>query len=391
MAEEANGKKSSGAAAIAYCGPIAQAGRPARGGYESANRRVIDDLRQRGIAVLELPYPVAEGGPVSKALAYALGFLRIGAALIRNRRRFDILHLTPLYRQFLYGEALLFSLASALGKPVLLDIRAGRFVKLYRERSAVYRRTMDALLRRAAMVAVEGEDYVAFAAERRARPILYLPNYVHAKPAGPAEPHADAGREPVRLVYLGRVVPEKGIEVAIGALRILQAEGLDAELGIIGKGDDAYVRRLATNTADLKVTWHGPADADAVRTLLAGGHFFLFPTRHPGEGHSNALTEAMAEGLVPVCSDQGFNRSVAGDSGRVLPPSATAEDYARAISEIWRGGDWHRLSGRARARVQERFTDAAVLPALIAAYQAASPDRHSFARPPRPQAASAEP
>ena len=46
---------------IAYCGPIAQPSQPARGGYESANRRLIDDLRLRRVDVIEFAYPVALG------------------------------------------------------------------------------------------------------------------------------------------------------------------------------------------------------------------------------------------------------------------------------------------------------------------------------------------
>ena len=44
---------------IAYCGPIAQPSQPARGGYESANRRLLDDLRLRRVDVIEFAYPVA--------------------------------------------------------------------------------------------------------------------------------------------------------------------------------------------------------------------------------------------------------------------------------------------------------------------------------------------
>jgi glycosyltransferase involved in cell wall biosynthesis len=366
-----NGKTRSRAARVAYCGPIAQPGRPARGGYEAANRRLIDDLRLRGVEVLELPYPAPEGGTVSKSLAYALGFAQIAGALIRNWRRFAIFHFTPLYRQFLYGEAVLFLIASALGKPVVLDLRAGRFIQIYHERSVVYRWLMKTLLRHANLLAAEGEDYVAFASEWRTKPILYLPNYVRAETAKPAAARALAGG-PVRLLYLGRVVPEKGVEIAIGALRSLRAMGLDAELEILGKSEDAYVARLKHEARGLPVVWHGPVSADAVRSLLAGAHFFIFPTRHTGEGHSNALTEAMAEGLVPVCSDNGFNRSVVGNAGRVLPLAADASDYARAIKEIGTGDEWRQLSQQARGRVFQLYTADAVVPTLIECYRAAA-------------------
>ncbi len=104
--------------------------------------------------------------------------------------------------------------------------------------------------------------------------------------------------------------------------------------------------------------------------MLASAHYFIFPTRHDGEGHSNALTEAMAEGLVPICSDNGFNRSVVGDAGRVLPVDATASDYAQAIADIGTGAAWNELSRAASRRIAERFTGMVVLPVLIESYRA---------------------
>ena len=75
-----------------------------------------------------MPYAAPAGGKLAKILSYTLGFATTAIELVRKRRHFDLLHLTPLYRQFLYAEALLCAIAWALGKRVVLDIRAGSFV-----------------------------------------------------------------------------------------------------------------------------------------------------------------------------------------------------------------------------------------------------------------------
>ncbi len=356
---------------IAYCGPIARPGAPARGGYEAANRRLIDDLRLRGVDVLKLPYPLASGAKPVKAFAYALRFAGIAVALVQNRRRFDVLHLTPLYRHFLYAEALLCLIAWGLGKRVLFDIRAGSFVRHYQDRGFFYRLLADALMRRADVLALEGSEYLPFVQARRARPIVYLPNYVKIRSPQRQTGGAERGNSPIRIVFLSRVVPEKGVETAIGALQALQAMDLPASLEIIGTGDKFYLSALAARTHNLPVAWSGPLAPEAMRARLETAHFFIFPTRHRGEGHSNALTEAMAEGVVPVCSDAGFNKSVVGDAGAVLPFAASGEDYARAMAEIGTGSGWQGLSQRARQRVAERFTGDVVLPDLIETYRSA--------------------
>jgi len=53
--------------------------------------------------------------------------------------------------------------------------------------------------------------------------------------------------------------------------------------------------------------------------LIANHFFFVSDDLTIGEGHSNALTEAMDAGLVPICSDHGFNRDVIGNCGFLLP------------------------------------------------------------------------
>lgn len=356
-----------GAVRIAYCGPIAQPGRPARGGYESANRRLIDDLRLRGAEVLEFAYPLALGSKFAKGTAYARRFAGIALELAQQRRRFDMLHLTPLYREFIYPEALLCLVAWSLGKRVTLDIRAGSFVRHYENRGAAYRKLVDVLMARADILAVEGREMMPFAQARHEGPILYLPNYVNPR-ADQTRLSADLSSDSVRIAFLGRVVPEKGIETAIGTIEALRARGLPAQLEVIGDGNPDYVNALKCRTVNLPVTWHGLLAPDAIRAALAAAHFFIFPTRHFGEGHSNALTEAMAEGVVPICSDHGFNRSVVGETGEVLSRDAGAADYADAIAAIWSNGGWPELSAAAHKRVARHFTGEVVVADLIGCY-----------------------
>jgi glycosyltransferase involved in cell wall biosynthesis len=353
-----------GAPRIAYCGPIAQPGRPARGGYESANRRLIDDLRRRGADVLEFAYPLALGSKFAKGMSYARRFAAIAVELVQQRRRFDVLHLTPLYRQFIYAEALLCVVAWSLGKRVMLDIRAGSFIEHYQNRGAAYRKLADALIARTDMLAVEGREMMPFAEARHEGPILYLPNYVSLR----EDQARERGGDIARLVFLGRVVPEKGIETAIAAIEALQDREFLAQLEIIGAGEPDYVNALKRRTVNLPVRWRGSLGPEAIRTALASAHFFIFPTTHFGEGHSNALTEAMAEGVVPVCSAHGFNRSVVAEAGSVLSREAGADNYADVIATIWSNGGWPELSVAAHKRVARHFTSDVVVTGLIARY-----------------------
>ncbi len=355
---------------IAFAGPIAEKGKPAIGGYEAANRRTIDLLRQCRQDVLELPYPVAQGSVIRKSAIYARGFAGIAGALLRRRHDWDILHITPHLRQFLPAEALLVRMARRLGKRVLLDLRAGTLISGYNERGPHYRGAFQRFLASADLLAVEGQCYSPFVRQWSDKPVFYFPNYVVQRDAmrhRPREAPGEAGC--IRLTTLGRIVPAKGVELALDLTEHLQSAGSPVHLEIIGSGEAAYVERLKLASRSLPVQFAGGLPPAEVAERLASRHFFIFPTAHPGEGHSNALTEAMAAGLVPICSDHGFNRDIVGLSGVILPKTASAADYARAVSKI--GCDdraWSKASKEALERVQSHYTDRIVIPQLIDAY-----------------------
>jgi glycosyltransferase involved in cell wall biosynthesis len=355
---------------IAFAGPIAEAGKPAIGGYEAANRRTIDLLRQCGRDVLEFPYPVAHGPVIRKSGIYARGFAGIIGGMIRRRHDWDVLHITPHLRQFLAAEAMLARMARKLGKRVLLDLRAGTLISGYNERGARYRGAFQRFLASADLLAVEGLCYAPFVGQWSDKPAFYFPNYVVQPGAARRRPRETPGEAGcIRLTTLGRIVPAKGVERALDLTEHLLSTGTPAHLEIIGSGEPAYVDKLKLRGRSLPVEFAGGLPPAAVEERLAGRHFFIFPTSHPGEGHSNALTEAMAAGLAPICSDHGFNRDVVGNCGIVLPKTAGVGDYAAAVRHI--GCDdraWSNASKAAVERVHTHYTDRIVIPQLIDAY-----------------------
>jgi glycosyltransferase involved in cell wall biosynthesis len=350
---------------IAYCGPIARPGEPARGGYESANRRLIDDLRAHGLSVAEYPYAPERATPAGKAVAYASNFAGTAARVLAEAGRFDILHITPLRRHFILPEAVICMNANARGRKLVVDIRAGCFIDEM-EGGAMGARVQARLLRHADLVTVEGLEYVDFARRFTDAPVHYLPNYVSRGPEGLAE---HILTNPIRLVFLARIVPEKGIETAIEAVRVLKEGGLGVRLEVLGRASPDYAKRLDALAAGLPVAFKGAVNAEQVRETIRGAHFFIFPTRHDGEGHSNALTEAMAEGLVPLCADNGFNRSVVADCGRIFDREADGAIYATAVQEIAASGEWPELSRRTAERIARNYTAEAVVPGLIERYR----------------------
>jgi glycosyltransferase involved in cell wall biosynthesis len=327
---------------------------------------LIDDLERAGLDVIELAYAPERKPLWRKALAYATGFAGLVLRIAFGAQRLDVFHITPLRRHFILLELLLCRLATWRGAKLVVDLRAGAIAEDTTSRSRTRRAALKSMLGMSDLICVEGEVYLELFASY-GKDMLYLPNYVDGDIVA-EDALAPAGQ--INLVFLGRIVPEKGIETVIDCVRTLQSRGRNPQIKVIGRGDDAYVARLKASSNDLPVLWLGAVPHAEVSAQLRDGHFFVFPTYHRGEGHSNALTEAMSQGLVPLVTDNGFNRQVIADAGLVFDLDATGTDYAEAIEEIVDENKWQRYSAAARQRVVDQFTGQNLVPVLVERYRA---------------------
>jgi glycosyltransferase involved in cell wall biosynthesis len=355
---------------IAFVGPIAESGKPACGGFEAANRRTIDLLQKQSVQVIEYPYPIVEGSTLRKSIAYSLRFVSIAANLIRHKKAWDILHITPLLRQFITAEALVCQVAIKLRRPLFFDIRAGNLIGGYNARGKRYQQALARLIGSAVLLAIEGRKYADFVRPWYNKEIFYFPNYAVWQPKYEENNRLSPEKSgEIRLVTLGRVVANKGIQTAIEIVAILQNAGFSAKLEIIGAGESTYIKQLKTRYAALPVHFTGPLSPENVQKKLSACHFFIFATTHVGEGHSNALTEAMAHGVVPLCSDNGFNQDVVGEAGVILPQTANAQSYVDVMQKIFmKDAAWQAASQQAHERIRANFSDLIIIPKLIEKY-----------------------
>ena len=355
-------------AAIYFCGPIADAGKPAKGGYQARNLRTIEALRSRGFEVHVLPYAQPTASRVRKLVAYATGFSVLAWKMTGCKKK-SIVHITGLRRVFLYPEIVLAYLAKKRKCRVIYDIRDGLGLDaVWLERSAIYRYFFPRLLNSVDLVMVQGDGQVPFVESFTGSTPVLIPNQIDLS-AIPTRTYSSPSPTPV-IAYAGALKPEKGLSTMLDAVEILARQGFEVDVRIAGTGDEKFVESLRSRYSHLATTWLGPQTAESVLDLFANSHFFLFPTWWPGEGQSNALTEAMACGCVPIVSDHGFNAPTVGNCGAVLDLNQGPVDYAAAVKRIWESGQWMTLSEQSARRVREHYSSVAVIDHLTEQYAA---------------------
>lgn len=115
----------------------------------------------------------------------------------------------------------------------------------------------------------------------------------------PAE-HRPAG--PLRLIYVGRLIEEKGVQNTLAALA--QLTDVDYRFTVAGDGD--YRESLQALAKELgiadRVEFLGTR-SDVPELLASADIFIHLPDC--AEGFGIALVEAMASGLICICNDRG--------------------------------------------------------------------------------------
>lgn len=175
----------------------------------------------------------------------------------------------------------------------------------------------------------------------------------------PCQPYPQAG--PVRFLFVGRVMREKGVdELFTAAKRMKQAYGDAVEFHIVGSFEEAYQPTVDALTQAGVVQYHG-YQAD-VKPFYAMADCVVLPSYH--EGMSNVLLEAAASGRPLITSDiPGCREAVEdGVSGCLCPVrnAAALYDAMRRFVELPRA-QRAAMGLRGRARMEQTFSKTAVV------------------------------
>lgn len=176
----------------------------------------------------------------------------------------------------------------------------------------------------------------------------------------------------LKLVYVGRLEPAKGIHLVMRAVRALPQAALELHIyGVTQSGSHARYRRDLQDEAarDARITLHEPVAPDAVVPTLAHYHALVAPSQQLETGPLVVL-EAFAAGLPVVGSRLGGIAELVQDgvSGLLVEPSSVSA-WSQAVQRLLSEPD---LLPRLRARIPPPRTMDDVADDMVAVYQKAA-------------------
>jgi glycosyltransferase involved in cell wall biosynthesis len=186
----------------------------------------------------------------------------------------------------------------------------------------------------------------------------------------PAAPTLTA---PLRILFVGRLVPVKGVPMLLDAVARLAA-GHPVRLDIAGDGPLRCELEATSRALGLEdiVTFHGALPLPAVARLLRDAHVFCLPSVRESGGA--VLLEAMASARPVIAIDFGGPAEIVDAAvGAALPPAGRAAVTAALVATfddvIADPAGWRQrgLNGLERARA--RYGWAAKVDAALALYR----------------------
>ena len=173
-------------------------------------------------------------------------------------------------------------------------------------------------------------------------------------------PQMNVKRHPERVIYLGRIHPDKRIQDIIEIVeRTRELSGLPLELYFAGNlKNNAYAEGIQKQTADKSwVQFVGPVYEKEKAAFLLSGTYAIHAERDEAFGIS--ITEYLKAGCIPIVPDEGGTPEIVGNPALTYH---TNEDAAKILThllsdEAFRQEQLNRCRERAKEYSFERYME----------------------------------
>jgi glycosyltransferase involved in cell wall biosynthesis len=270
--------------------------------------------------------------------------------LIKERKNFDVIHCHTLN-----GPAIISTIIGRIiKKPVILKVtRTGEGSQLNSYKKTKLKRLLFYILAKCSskFIAITKDvkiSLIELGIEKKK--IESIPNGVNLKNF-----LKEKNSETIQVIFIGRLIPRKRANWVIksyAGLKMIK----NTKLTIIGDGEEFNTLKCLIDKLNIKehVFLKGQLSKDHVEKELVSAKIFILPST--SEGMSNALLEAMANGLAVIATDIEQNRELISDriNGRLFK---TQEELALILNELVLDKEQRiRLGTNAHLLMQQKFS-----------------------------------
>jgi polysaccharide biosynthesis protein VpsI len=286
-----------------------------RGGIVSVLRALRQWLVDHDFEVT-LIRTTSDGGFLSRLAAFWAAWLSIVCLCIT--RNCDLVHLHMASRGSCFRKGLLALVCIALHMPYVIHLHGGKFQEFYSsELSSVGRLIVRVIFQRAARVVALSKVWKTWIeSEIGVRDVAVVFNGVDS-----ACDSVECSVKEQRILFLGRLVSQKGMDELLAAMDLVLAKIPNAVLELGGDGDVEHYKKLTSGLQNIR--YLGWVDEAGRRAAFVRATVFCLPSWN--EGLPMSILEAMSAGLPVVSTTVGGIPEAVTDgvSGLLVSPKDT--------------------------------------------------------------------
>lgn len=360
---------------IIFYGSLPREGESPYGGGEVGNMRTVKMLESAGysVSLIRKYRSKSNWGKIRTLSVYPFrmieGLFKVFFSLLfANRKSF--FHLSGFAGVTIFNEYLIMRIVRILRFPMIYELRGGGAEKFYNEGSFFYKKMFESLVKNADIVFTQGKENIPLLNKISKTPVYHYANCVEDGFAPSSCPSKLNDR--VNILFYGRIEENKHIDLIVDAVAIIQKEISNVFLTIVGNGNESYIKYISEKMSKGLIPGSfslqpGFQHKD-LPSLLLNQHFYMLPSTQVREGQSNAVTESMSFGLVPIASPQGFNRSTIG-MDELIVDHLDPQGYADVVLRIIGDNSFSIYSKAMYDRYCEKFSQKKVFERTLKVYE----------------------
>ena len=286
-------------------------------------------------------------------------YLRFLSVLQREKPDLTLIPMSQTTIGFL-KDAVFIVLSGMLSSRTLVQLRGSDFKNWLARSSGLTRAIVKFALGYADGVIVLGEKlrhlFADYFPEERIHVVPNGANYQLSRNKPPKS------KRQLNILYLANLMPSKGIDDVIEAVRILKKKGMDNfVLDVVGNWTDDHTQARCirkVRSGGLPVIFHGRAVGKVKLHFLESADLFVFVPRAP-EGHPWVIVEALAAGLPVISTDQGaITESVLEGINGYIVDSSRPRQLAERMKLLLEQPEMRkRFSAASKAHYVKNFTE----------------------------------
>ena len=311
---------------------------------------VVNNYYEAGLdQKIDLTYigTMVDGSKLRKLFKAMEAYIRFCIKLPKNQ----IVHVNMASDSSYYRKSVFIRTAKRFGKKVVIHQHGGDFQTFYREQLS------DKGRKRLRETLAMGDTFLVLAPVWKEffsqiideEKIIVLPNAVKI----PKLIDKHYGQH--KILFLGRICREKGVQELMDVLLELKQEYPDIHLYLGGVWEDAGLKKFAEEHAE-QITYLGWLTGEKKYRCLEMCDVFALPSYF--EGQPVSVLEAMAAGCGVIASGVGgIPHMIADGKTGILTEPENRESLKQGLSEVLRDAEFcRRLGQNARQKVERDFS-----------------------------------